>query len=1190
MLFNGVRYTISPTLAPQRQIELSKLLDANGATLVDFSDATHVISNTLQFDGRELVSTDVQIITDEWVDRSIVQGKLQETRYFSADPIMIFSGVVACVADLEPCDTEVIAAGINALGGLFREGYTRDCTHVLAARPDSDKYLTAMHYATATRVKVVLPHWFDDCFKLLLRLPEDSYVWPDPPLLRTNYALSKARLDPSTKALVKASVLEEESADKITAQVRSDRNIWHGKSILLSSTLNLADGRREAVEASVKRSGGVIVQLSGDEVADVDSADVYVTLHRVGMAFMKAVRANKTVGTLSWLFSVQKSSIVISPLDQLLHFPSPLPPLHGFENHKITATNYEGDARRYLKKLIELMGGSFTPQMTAQNTVVVAAYIKGEKSTKAREWNIPIVNHTWLEDCFASWTLITPAQEKYVSFPPGVNFGDLVCRRNVAPLTDEELAEIERVSLEAAVAVVEKQASTEQTSEVKNEAKRPASSSGSPRIWNTPKTSPTRPTGGRTSRSQEESRANALKPAAARLNAQQEEQREVEEKEQANEEEDSQPPRTRDRSVKRKRESGEYVPDDQPTLRRGIISPTKRLARSHARSDVESEEEDDMPRRIGRSIRPVIASSKTSPTKYAAKSKASRSEDESDNEPPPRRLGRSDKLDSGQGRLSKSSPKKYQSALDALNDDEFASSDEGLSPIKLARKPAFQQSTNKKKKSSKRRSRTTESAEEEEEEEEDVAAPRKSKQSRNTARPGPSKHRITGQEPRTPLRKQTSLPGPTPGKNVYVEIPSPRKSSQMSRVHSMVAAAADEVVVHATPKRGRPAPRILEDRHEREDDSPAEESPSRSSHFSSDAVRRSSQPNPIISSTFLQRTPSKRQAASKASAKLHENALDIIKFEKEKRSGRFRGAWEDGSEKAKARSSMDQSKHDESRKRRSSAFESESDAEDADARNKKKRKSGEVENDRKVGDTGKKSKKARISTPISDDEEEARVLENESDEDTWDSSDIRLMTTQVTLSDQILKGLRQFGVQEAKKPTECNLLLANSIGRTEKFLCTMATARSIVTEAWAVESVKAKQILPPEKYFLKDPEGEKKYKFKLADALRRAQSSETKLLEGHTFYFTKGLHRNEKFTTYKNIILSAGGKVVQQNPTVRILSGHEDRHVISTEADNSVTGPLKDEGFHIYVPEFILVGILTQRMDWDTTPHRLDRN
>ena len=70
-------------------------------------------------------------------------------------------------------------------------------------------------------------------------------------------------------------------------------------------------------------------------------------------------------------------------------------------------------------------------------------------------------------------------------------------------------------------------------------------------------------------------------------------------------------------------------------------------------------------------------------------------------------------------------------------------------------------------------------------------------------------------------------------------------------------------------------------------------------------------------------------------------------------------------------------------------------------------------------------------------------------------------------------------------------------------------------------------IAATDKYFLKDPEGEKKHKFKLEDALRRAQSSDKKLLEGHTFYFTKGLHKSEKLVTYKNVISSAGGKVRQ---------------------------------------------------------------
>jgi mediator of DNA damage checkpoint protein 1 len=40
---------------------------------------------------------------------------------------------------------------------------------------------------------------------------------------------------------------------------------------------------------------------------------------------------------------------------------------------EITVTNYTGDARDYLKKLIGLMGATFTPSMSGKNTVVIAA-------------------------------------------------------------------------------------------------------------------------------------------------------------------------------------------------------------------------------------------------------------------------------------------------------------------------------------------------------------------------------------------------------------------------------------------------------------------------------------------------------------------------------------------------------------------------------------------------------------------------------------------------------------------------------------------------------------------------------------------------------------------------------------------------------------------------------------------------
>jgi len=39
----------------------------------------------------------------------------------------------------------------------------------------------------------------------------------------------------------------------------------------------------------------------------------------------------------------------------------------------ITVTNYTGEAREYLKKLISAMGAAFTPSMSGQNTALIAA-------------------------------------------------------------------------------------------------------------------------------------------------------------------------------------------------------------------------------------------------------------------------------------------------------------------------------------------------------------------------------------------------------------------------------------------------------------------------------------------------------------------------------------------------------------------------------------------------------------------------------------------------------------------------------------------------------------------------------------------------------------------------------------------------------------------------------------------------
>lgn len=57
--------------------------------------------------------------------------------------------------------------------------------------------------------------------------------------------------------------------------------------------------------------------------------------------------------------------------------------------------------------------------------------LSGTKTDKALSWSIAVVNHTWLEDCFAQWRNLTTTNSKYSVFPPGVDFSELLTNRNL---------------------------------------------------------------------------------------------------------------------------------------------------------------------------------------------------------------------------------------------------------------------------------------------------------------------------------------------------------------------------------------------------------------------------------------------------------------------------------------------------------------------------------------------------------------------------------------------------------------------------------------------------------------------------------------------------------------------------------------------------------------------------------------
>ena len=95
----------------------------------------------------------------------------------------------------------------------------------------------------------------------------------------------------------------------------------------------------------------------------------------------------------------------------------------------MTVTNYQGEARAYLEKLVEACGAKFTRNMTTSNTHLIAARSlfpselkltsskSGDKCKHAHDWGIDVVNHLWLEETYAKWQVQSVTDLTLYTFP-----------------------------------------------------------------------------------------------------------------------------------------------------------------------------------------------------------------------------------------------------------------------------------------------------------------------------------------------------------------------------------------------------------------------------------------------------------------------------------------------------------------------------------------------------------------------------------------------------------------------------------------------------------------------------------------------------------------------------------------------------------------------------------------------------
>ncbi|KGR13223.1 hypothetical protein MG5_01551 [Candida albicans P57072] len=436
-MFQNCNFLIIKSKQLTQDKDLSQLLLANNVANIyikdDFDNSknymdppkiTHIISNTIDFIEHDLaIKSMIPIVTPSWVYDSISSQKMQNIRTYNPDPAYFFKDCFICCADnLPPGDKELIYAAAQAFGGGYLDNITKYTTHLIAMDISNEKSILASSIihddddndsnGDMPNIKIVLPHWIDHCITMGKKLNEDNYLLPDAKILH----------DESNDVL-KNEILPEILNDSLPPQneLDSELQFFKNKKFYINSDFNLSQRSSNAIKFVIERHGGSIIKKF-----DVSEIDIYLGKYRQGDTYKKSCASNRIiVGNLQWLYFILASKSWTLPLNSnILYYPQPSTPLDGLQGLKISITNYSGEARSYLSKLITIMGGVFTKTLTRDNDYLVCGKAEGKKFDAAlNKWvdsegnsEIKVVNHLWLEDCYVQWHKVDSSLDKYKNF------------------------------------------------------------------------------------------------------------------------------------------------------------------------------------------------------------------------------------------------------------------------------------------------------------------------------------------------------------------------------------------------------------------------------------------------------------------------------------------------------------------------------------------------------------------------------------------------------------------------------------------------------------------------------------------------------------------------------------------------------------------------------------------------------
>lgn len=181
----------------------------------------------------------------------------------------------------------------------------------------------------------------------------------------------------------------------------------------------------------------------------------------------------------------------------------------------------------------------------------------------------------------------------------------------------------------------------------------------------------------------------------------------------------------------------------------------------------------------------------------------------------------------------------------------------------------------------------------------------------------------------------------------------------------------------------------------------------------------------------------------------------------------------------------------------------------------------------------------------------------------------RQMKTQHVLftafpSAEVKQKLEKLGAVIVSDVMQCSVVLTVSIKRTFKLLCAVGLGRPIVGPSWVQACVDTRIIVDPWLYLMKDESAEKRFQF----SLQKTLSSKRNFLKGYNVSSTPNVQPNA--SEMKLIVECSGGTWKE---------GGSNWICVSCPKDNATWPSLRKRGATVVSTEFILGGVLRQKID-----------